>query len=103
MTALGQSMGEYGTTSIKYEISHSLHKQKLRLSRSVGDFHMKWSISERDGGDVLATRGSYSSPVIQTSVSGGEVAPVCLELFPPHLQPVSCMPDVTLRRRDESR
>jgi hypothetical protein len=65
---------------------------------------MKWALSHSTSPcDAPATRGSYGVPIIQTSVSGGEVEPVCLELLPPHEQPISCMPDVTVRHRDELR
>ena len=87
-----------------YEISNSLHKQKLRLSRTIGDFHMKWTVVKEAATEgVDALRGSYSCRQVQAAPTADGLAPACIELLPPDEQPVSCMADITVRQRELAR
>ena len=105
MLRLNPLSSEAGSDCL-FEVSNPLHKQKLRLSRTIGDYHMKWTCSSDSAqapGD--AVRGSYSCPLIRAqgvSTPDG-AAPPCVRLLPPAEQPVSSMSDVIVRPRDLTR
>ena len=115
LLAIG-SQKDDNDTDCAYEISNPLHKQKLRLSRALGDFHVKWTTLRETDEDYGALsekcdslRGSYSVPAIRadllrsTNSASDDLKPVFLRLLDPTQQPVSCMPDVIVRPRDVAR
>lgn len=64
-----------------YEVACEKSKQRLRMSRSIGDFYLKQS---RQTGEAVQSAGSSALP----------------PLLPPQDQAVSCVPDVVILQRD---
>jgi serine/threonine protein phosphatase PrpC len=87
----------------QYEVSSPLHSCRLRMSRSIGDFYLKWrtveeELSEEQRAGCLETKGSYSSPLIRVSGTPAD-APRYVALQPPRQQAVTCEPVVTHQPR----
>lgn len=83
-----------------YEVLPPLHSCKLRLSRSIGDFYMKWDVCDGPLPDIdcVDTIGSYQTPIIRVTCPA-DVPPKYVSLKSPPEQAVSCEPVILHQRR----
>mmetsp|Transcript_3174 Transcript_3174/g.4913 ORF Transcript_3174/g.4913 Transcript_3174/m.4913 type:complete len:1196 (+) Transcript_3174:43-3630(+) len=95
----GCSVSEVDNTV--FEVTTPLHSNRLRLSRSLGDFYMKWKLHEGVVDSCDAKVGSYSTRVITGDIPDGVERVYCY-LPDPLKQAVSCQPDVITQDRDIS-